>query len=102
PVRHLPVKIVAYDARQARALIRATRPVPGYFPVIAILPGFRGRKIPGSTVPEVTVSLGYLVDLTTLIPQPPAGSGPGRGFFREISRFNREIGAQRGTSPQAT
>jgi len=63
PVRHLCSKISAYHVRQSTRVPRpgVSRPFPGYFPVIAIFPGFAGPEIPGCDTgggpPSTTVNI---------------------------------------------
>jgi hypothetical protein len=48
PAHHNRVKIDAYLEQQAGGPRPGARlPVPGYFPVMRIFPGFGGSKIPG-------------------------------------------------------
>ena len=79
--RHLRVKIQAYlCGRGWKALVRVPPPVPGYFPDMAIFPGFPDRKFP--VISPAMSGLGaskYLIRQRYL-QQTPRFAGPIRVF----------------------
>jgi hypothetical protein len=85
--RHLCVKIEAYHVLQLGRLVRVIRlPFPGYFPVMAIFPGFQRPEYPVTRSPMSGV--GYVKRLIkkALCAVSQADFASGCGFLREFSR----------------